>query len=81
MGAKSKIFDAEIWRLNYENKDNSDLSKKLEELRDLDFCFAGAAGGWPPAAVFEYFREKGLVHGKIIEIMWSAPGKEIKRER
>ena len=81
IGAKNGIFGGQIWCLKYQEKDELELATKLEKLRDVGFCFAGSAVGWPPAAIFAYLREKGYISGKIIEIMWSAPNKEIKRER
>ena len=81
IGAKNKIFNRLTWRLSYNKNDERELANKLEKLRDFGFCFAGAVGGWPPSGVFDYLRDKGYANGKIIEIMWRAPNKEVKYER
>lgn len=81
LGAKSKIFNHQTWYLKYKKNDENDLGCMLTKLRDFGFCFAGSAGGWPPAAIFEHLREKRLVTGKIIEILWRAPNKAITIER
>lgn len=57
-----------------------ELGIKMGKLKDAGFYFAGGARGWPPSAIFSLLREEGYVSGKIIEIMWQAPDKVIKRE-
>lgn len=81
IGATKKFFDKNIWNLKYDESNEKELAKKLETLRDIGFYFAGSAGGWPPAAIFEYLRDKGYVSGKIIEIIWRAPNQESIFER
>lgn len=77
IGAKKKLFRSALWTLKYTKNDEVQLAKILEQLRDFGFYFAGAAGGWPPSAIFDYLREKKLTHGKIFEIMWKSPCKAI----
>lgn len=80
LGACRGFFKRDRWILKYCPVNRSGLAIKLEKLRDAGFYFAGAAGGWPPAAVFDLLREQGYVDGKIIEIVWRAPGEVITRE-
>ena len=37
----------------------------LERIRDLGIPFRWMEGGWPPAAVFEELRERGVVAGPV----------------
>ena len=46
------------------------LAELLGQLRNEGVAFAGAPAGWPPAAVFEDLRTKGLVHGPFVEVVW-----------
>ncbi len=80
IGARRKLFVRSKWYLDYEVDNKKQLALKLEQLRDWGFCFAGAAGGWPPSAVFDLLRAEGYVSGKIIEIMWRNPEEVLKSE-
>lgn len=48
------------------------------KLRDLGFAFS-AGPGWPPSALFEQFREDGLLSGEFVEIYWTGPGERHTR--
>lgn len=39
-------------------------------LRDNQICFSNGPAGWPPGALFEYWREQGLLSGKYLSISW-----------
>lgn len=56
-----------------------ELAKLLSELQKLQFPFADAMAGWPPAAVFAELRDEGLVHGSITAVSWSSPDNPILR--
>ncbi len=73
LGANRKFFNKSKWALNY--KDDSDLAKKLMLLRDAEFMFAGGNQGWEPISIFCYLREKKLVTGEAIEIVWKGINK------
>lgn len=55
------------------------LATVLGQLQKLQFPFADALAGWPPAAVFAELRDEGLVHGSITAVSWSSPDKPILR--
>ncbi len=80
IGARRRLFERNKWYIKYQTGNKSELASMLEKLRDAGFCFAGAAGGWPPAAVFDFLREQGYTTGKITEIMWGGQAKVVKRE-
>lgn len=73
IGGKRKLIFSKKWKLNYASAE--ELGKIFSNLRDLGFLFAGGSSGWPPAEVFKSFREKGLVMGNFMEIVWSGGGK------
>jgi hypothetical protein len=39
-------------------------------LRDNQICFANGPAGWPPGAVFEHWREQGLLSGMYLSVSW-----------
>jgi hypothetical protein len=53
--------------------DWSVLPSLLTQFRDMGLPFGGETHGWPPAAVFEDLREKGLVSGQYVEIIFGGP--------
>lgn len=57
------------------------LADLLSTLRDQNIPLAGDHAGWPPAAVFEHFRDLGLVRGSYKELVFSKPGHFTIRER
>lgn len=69
---ESKIAGETVWIIDYTNE--YELANKLCELNLLSFLFAGGPAGWPPAAVFDYLREKKLIEGKFKEVTWRGPG-------
>jgi hypothetical protein len=46
------------------------LAQLFDALRGLSFRFVGG-NGWPSAAVFSELREKGLLTGKFVEVVWT----------
>ena len=58
-----------------------ELAIIFSKLRDIGFTFSGGEAGWPPAAIFEELRDRGLLQGKFVEIMWMGKGKIISNEK
>jgi hypothetical protein len=48
--------------------DDVDLAMSLMALRDIGIPFGFAPAGWPPSAVFELLRDRGLVQGHYKQI-------------
>lgn len=65
---EDKESERKAWLINYANE--NELANKLNELNKLNFLFVGEPAGWPPAAVFDYLREKDLLKGGFKEITW-----------
>lgn len=59
----------------------SDLPRVLSSLRDAGISFAGGSSGWAPADVFAEYRDKGLVDGEFMELVFSGPNQAITRTR
>lgn len=72
-GGRREFLRPSRWRVQYANE--NELASALTSLRDAGFAFSGAPAGWPPAAVFEHLRERGLVSGRFTEVVWRGPGK------
>jgi hypothetical protein len=78
-GSKKILFTKFVYEIKIESEEHKlDILQKLVNVDDLYFWGGGA--GWPPAAIVEYYRENGLLSGKIKEITWSGPGKYKMRE-
>lgn len=69
---QKEIAGQPVWLINY--ADDEELAKKLHELNSLGFLFVGEPAGWPPAAVFDHIRKKGLLNDKFKEVRWRGPG-------
>ena len=48
-----------------------ELATIISTLQKLDVPFSDQLAGWPPAAVFDFLKEKGIVSGSIKRISWS----------
>lgn len=59
--------------------DDADLAQKLCVLRDAGVAFLGGAG-WPPGAIFEDLRDRGLVDGLYTEVTWMGPDEPVLRQ-
>jgi hypothetical protein len=66
------------WFIDY--TDERDEAKKLSQLRDFGIVFGYSAAGWPPGAIFEEFRDKGLISGTYKRIYWRGPDEFIVEE-
>lgn len=77
IGAKRKIFNRKIWIINC--KDEDDLADKLQKLNSNGFMFAGGLHGWNPADIYILMRNKKLVTGTIIEIVWKEKNQILTR--
>jgi hypothetical protein len=78
LGAKWHFF-RRVWTLSYSS--DEELGQLLSVLRDKGYALANAPGGWPPGAVFEDLRERGLVSGDYEEITWLGPNKPVQRPK
>jgi hypothetical protein len=79
LGGKPDVLSSHKWKLKYSQE--SDLAAILSTLRDMGFAFSGGTSGWPPAAVFEELRAKGVVKGRFIELTWAGKGRQIEVEK
>lgn len=78
LGAKKKLFKKNEWILKYQ--DDNDLAKKMMQLRDNDFMFAGGHQGWEPISIFRHLRKKKLITGRAVEIVWKGKDQPITWE-
>lgn len=78
-GARRRWFRFGTWRWTYTNDD--ELASMFAKLRDAGFGFAGAQAGLPPAAIFTSLRERGLLSGEFVELLWSGPGRPLVAQR
>lgn len=72
LGFKKKWFSVDEFYMKYRSE--KDLAGIFSLLNTKGFIFASDSNGWPPAAIFEYLREKGLVKGSIKKILWKGRG-------
>ena len=75
LGAKRSGVMRTRWEVAYGT--DEELAHALGRLRDAGFAFAGGQAGWPPAAIFEQLRARGLVEGPFTEVTWLGPGKPV----
>ncbi|MDO8698010.1 MAG: hypothetical protein Q7J74_12955 [Pseudomonas sp.] len=47
-----------------------ELATIISTLQELEIPFSNQVAGWPPAAVFDYLKEKGMASGNIKRISW-----------
>ena len=69
------VVSAEVCELAYSSK--QELARVLQYLQQLGLPFVDEPGGWPPAAVFQQYRDEGLVSGSIKTISWRDPNEPI----
>ena len=50
-----------------------ELANIISMLQKLEISFSDQLAGWPPAAVFDYLKDKGMVSGSIKRISWLNP--------
>ena len=46
----------------------TEIARVFDTLRNHGALFAGELAGWPPAAIFSLYREKGLLTGPFLEV-------------
>jgi hypothetical protein len=78
IGGKRYLFTRNAYEIKIENEQHK--FEMLQKLIDMELYFVGGEYGWPPASIAHYYREKGLLSGKIKQITWAGPGKPIFRE-
>jgi hypothetical protein len=54
-----------------------ELAAIFSMLQNLEIPFSDQLAGWPPAAVFDYLKEKGMISGSIKRISWLNPKKYV----
>lgn len=59
----------------------SELADLLAALRDCGVGLGDEPAGWPPAAVFDNLRSKGLLSGKFKALSFQGDGKWAIRDR
>lgn len=69
----------EYWHIDCTN--DNEVAEKLDRLNRLGFLFVEGLHGWPPAGIFDYFREKKMLKGKFKQVTWRMPGDWVIRER
>jgi len=80
IGARECIVNGElVWVVKAD--DEQALGEMMGQLRDMGVLFAGGPAGWPPAEVFDYLREKGVIEGEFQEVLWRGPGNWFIRAR
>lgn len=79
LGARRRWSIRPSWTIPYATE--RELGAILMALRDAGVAFVGSPHGWPPAAVFEEFRQRGLIAGVYQEVTWAGPGRPATRER
>jgi len=71
MNGKVYISDREA-TLPYTTDD--ELAELVVELIEKVYAFTDEPGGWPPAAIVQTLKDKGLVQQPFTAITWSGPG-------
>jgi hypothetical protein len=71
-GAFPSWAESGLWYVPIGPKEN--LPSMLEKYRDLGLAFLDGTAGWPPAAIFQNFRESGQIKGSFQQITFSGPG-------
>jgi hypothetical protein len=79
LGGHSVIEGGEIWTIPYQGEEQ--LARLLDQLNRMGVLLAGGSAGWPPSAIFEDLRQKGLLHGSFKEVASTGPGKWFTRVR
>jgi hypothetical protein len=72
LAARRRWLEWRTWAIRYSGEE--ELAAVLTALRDTGVPFLDTPGGWPPAGIFRYLREKGLVTGKVTAVSWRGPG-------
>jgi hypothetical protein len=70
-GMEKLLGDRTVWVIH--TTDDEGLGRTLGRLRDIGFLFVDQPGGWPPAAVFDELRDRGLVRGSFDSVNWINP--------
>ena len=76
LGGRQALINRHKWTIPFSS--DHELAQTFSSLRDMGFAFGGSPSGWPPSAIFEDLRDKGLLEGKFIEVVWT--GKDSVRK-
>lgn len=60
-------------------KTDTEIAGIFKKLRDLNFAFTGGPAGWPPASLFEHYREQNYISGQFTEVVWQSPTRRVYR--
>lgn len=52
---------------------DQELADLVVALIEQGYAFTDAPAGWPPAAIVQGLKERGMVHRSFIAITWSGP--------
>ena len=75
LGASGSLLGRDSFTLPYDSDEA--LARLLTVLRDAGFALGHQAHGWPPSAIFEDLRDRGLVSGTFLAISWTGPGETV----
>ena len=71
LNGKVQVSDQEA-SLSYNTDD--ELAELVVALIDKGYAFTDEPAGWPPAAIVQMLKDKGLVRKSFTAITWSGPG-------
>lgn len=72
LGARRALLARSLFTFRYGN--NEEQAKIMQALRDAGIAFLAISHGWPPAAIFELFRERGAVQGTYTQVTFATGG-------
>ena len=78
LAAHGVVVGAGACELAYSSK--QELARTLQCLQQVGLPFVDEPAGWPPAAVFQQYRNEGLVSGSIKTVSWRGPNEPIYGE-
>jgi hypothetical protein len=67
-------FSEDTWSIDVSGGEVG-IASLFDTLRNHGVLFGGAPSGWPPAAIFELYCEKGFLSGPFREILFRGVGR------
>ncbi|HOI16239.1 MAG TPA: hypothetical protein PK036_07825 [Geobacteraceae bacterium] len=71
IGGKSSLLIRKDIRIRVKSEQHK--IELLQKLIDLGLCFFGGGHDWSPADIVILYREKGLLIGRIKQLVWTGP--------
>jgi hypothetical protein len=71
--SKDPRDNSDTWAIDVSGGEKG-IATLFDTLRNHDVLFGGDHSGWPPAAIFDLYREKGLLSGPFREIIFYGIG-------